>query len=401
MNSVAQRCIACGNAVGTLIDFGPQPPSNRFLKNGERDADLHRLVLGQCVTCGLVQLIGPMSARMVQSRYVWLTYNEPEGHLDALAERLRQLPGVAQDSVIAGLTYKDDSTLARLNRMGYLQTFRLDASADLGLNDSTAGLESVQEAVSRGRVREVAARRGQASVLIARHVLEHAHNPRAFLQGLVSLMKPGGYLVFEMPDSRKFLDACDYSFVWEEHIAYFTPSTLKAFLLAHGCEVFEILTYPYALEDSLVAIAKMDAPAVRATTEELPVELKRGRRYKEQFPKVRERYRAWFSQHRAAGKRVVLFGAGHLAAKFINLLELGDYVECVIDDNPDKQALIMPGSRLPIRSSSLLEQEGIDLCLLSLSPESEKKVLSAKKAYLEKGGDFRSIFALSPLALQV
>jgi len=97
---------------------------------------------------------------------------------------------------------------------------------------------------------------------------------------------------------------------------------------------------------------------------------------------------------------VVLFGAGHLAAKFLNLLETSNYVDCVIDDNPNKQALVMPGSRLPIRGSSLLEQERIDLCLLSLSPESEKKVLSAKKTYLERGGEFRSIFALSPLAFQ-
>jgi len=52
-------------------------------------------------------------------------------------------------------------------------------------------------------------------------------------------------------------------------------------------------------------------------------------------------------------------------------------------------------------SSALLEQERIDLCLLSLSPESENKVLAAKKAYLERGGEFRSIFALSPLAFRI
>ena len=61
----------------------------------------------------------------------------------------------------------------------------------------------------------------------------------------------------------------------------------------------------------------------------------------------------------------------------------------------------MPGSRLPIRSSSVIEDERIDLCLLSMSPESEEKVLLAKKAYLERGGEFRSIFPLSPLALQI
>src|SRR6266498_1949290 len=77
----------------------------------------------------------------------WLVYNEPEGHLDKLAERLTHLDGVGAGSVIAGLTYKDDSTLARLNRLGFPSTFRLDPRADLGLDEPAAGLESVQAAV--------------------------------------------------------------------------------------------------------------------------------------------------------------------------------------------------------------------------------------------------------------
>jgi hypothetical protein len=401
MKPVIQPCKACGETADTLVDFGPQPPSNRFLKRGERETDVHRLALGQCAVCGLVQLVDPMPAGMVRSRYPWLTYNEPEGHLDALADRLAHLPGIVPESVIAGLTYKDDSTIARLNLLGFSRTFRLDSSADLGLDDPTAGLESVQEALDESRSRAIAARRGRASVFIVRHVLEHAHDPRAFLRSLAPLVAPDGYLVFELPDSRKFLEVCDYSFVWEEHIAYFSPATLRAFLEANGCEVREILTYPYALEDSLVAIVRMGKPAAPSATEGLTAELMRGRRYAKQFPQVRERHRTQFARLRAAGKRVVLFGAGHLAAKFLNLLETGGYIDCVIDDNPNKQALVMPGSRLPIRGSSLLEQERIDLCLLSLSPESEKKVLSAKKAYLERGGEFRSIFALSPLAFQI
>jgi hypothetical protein len=394
-------CISCGERIGVLVDFGPQPPSNRFLERGQRETDLHRLALGQCPSCGLVQLVDPMPAAMVRSRFPWLTYNEPEGHLDALAERLTHLEGIGPESVIAGLTYKDDSTLARLNRLGLRRTFRLDMAADLDLHDPAAGLESVQEMMRQPRSRGIAARRGRADVLVARHVLEHAHDPRAFLGGLAPLVNPGGYLVFEMPDSRKFLQACDYSFVWEEHIAYFSPATLKAFLRQDGCQAVEILTYPYALEDSLVAIVRTGASAGREPTEGLAQELERGSRYAEQFPGVRERHRTQFSRLRASGKRVVLFGAGHLAAKFVNLLGLRDYVDCVVDDNPNKQRLVMPGSGLPIRSSSLLQDEKVDLCLLSLSPESEKKVLAARKAYLDRGGEFRSIFPLSPLALRI
>ena len=60
----------------------------------------------------------------------------------------------------------------------------------------------------------------------------------------------------------------------------------------------------------------------------------------------------------------------------------------------------MPGSRLPIRQSSALLDEGIKLCLLSLSPESETKVVSRNQAFIEQGGTFLSIYPDSERAIE-
>jgi hypothetical protein len=401
MRPEQDRCIGCSAPVETLVDFGPQPPSNRFTRPGDTDSDRHRLAVGQCSACALVQLADPMPEEMVRSRFAWLSYNEPEGHLDALTERLTQLPGVGRDCVVAGLTYKDESTLERLRRRGYANTVRIDPAEDLGIEDPSAGLETIQAALREDRGRHISARRGEADLVIARHVLEHAHDPQAFLAGLAALMRRGGYAVFEMPDSTQFLDACDYSFVWEEHIGYFTAGTLRTLLARNGWEEVEIATYPYVLENSLVAIVRLGAPSARVPAPGIEAEVARGQTFAGSFPARRERYRARLSALRGAGKRIALFGAGHLSAKFLNLFGAGDFVECVVDDNPHKQKLLMPGSRLPIRSSNVLSEQRIDLCLLSLSPESEQKVLAAKQSYVDAGGEFRSIFALSPLALEV
>src|SRR5690242_17643270 len=103
-------CRGCAaKAVRVLVDFGPQPPSNRFERPDAPNAETHPLVAGQCAACGLIQLIDPMPPAMARSRFDWLTYNEPEGHLDDLAARLLRLPGVGPGSRVIGLTYKDDS----------------------------------------------------------------------------------------------------------------------------------------------------------------------------------------------------------------------------------------------------------------------------------------------------
>ncbi len=101
-----------------------------------------------------------------------------------------------------------------------------------------------------------------------------------------------------------------------------------------------------------------------------------------------------------SGKRIALFGAGHLAAKYVNFYDLAPLLIGVIDDNPNKRGRFMPGSGLPIIGSASLEAGEVDLCLLTLSPESEIKVRTARKHYLETGGRFFSIFSASASSLE-
>jgi hypothetical protein len=341
-----------------------------------------------------------MPHEMAKSRFEWLTYNEPEGHLDAVVEHLSHLPGVSPNSRVVGLTYKDDTTLARLGRQGFGNTFRYDPRGDLSLDDPCAGLESIQKALDERTATQLVRKYGQADLLLARHILEHAHDPAQFLRAIRMLVKPLGYVLFEVPDCTKFIRACDYSFIWEEHITYLCEPTLNGFIAQAGMRRHETLLHPYPLEDSLIAIAENEATSAQwkpPQQEPLDRLIREGNTFAAQYPPTRERVQSLFRQWRAEGKRVAMFGAGHLAAKFANMYGVGHFVDCVIDDNPQKQALLMPGSRMAIRGSVALEV--IDLCLLSLSPESEQKVVAKNRAFVERGGRFLSIFALSPNSL--
>jgi len=379
------------------LDFGPQPPSNRFFARDEPPSDAHDLTLGCCSICGLVQLIRPMPETMVRARHSWISYSEPEGHLDALSDDLIRLTVMTPDARILGLSHLDDTTLARFNRRGFNDTYRLDAATDLGIEDPLAGLETLQRAITPTRAEQLVRRHGQADVLLVRHVLEHAHAPREFLQALALLVRPGGCLVLEMPDSSKFLSACDYSFLWEEHVCYFTAATAHRLVKQAGLDPWHVLSYSYPLEDALIIVAR---PQLRQGTREpmSAVENERASAYGRRFADMHTRLRADLSRHRREGRRVSVFGAGHQAITFLNLFGLKDLIHCVIDDNPHKMGLCVPGSGLPVYPSSALSSENIDLCLLSLSPSSEKSVTLASKNFMARGGLFRSIFTLSPIS---
>src|SRR4051794_10407345 len=127
-------CRVCGRPdVRDHLDFGRQAIRNRFLRSADEPEFTHPLAVGYCVSCGTVQLASPPPVDEVRPRFGWISYNEPERHLDELVAGLARLPGITRQSSFAGLTYKDDSTLARLNRLGFANTWRPDLRYDLGV----------------------------------------------------------------------------------------------------------------------------------------------------------------------------------------------------------------------------------------------------------------------------
>lgn len=403
MNDIQQLCKGCNYAGLTLLrDFGLQPPSNYYPSATEKKESHHPLILGQCRNCGLLQLINPMSPEMVKPHYKWILYNEPEAHLDDFVSRLQELPGISRKAVIHGVTYKDDTTLNRLAHQGFTSSYRYDAQKDLGINDVFASIETIQSKLDLEKARHLLQSHGSADIIIARHVLEHAHDPISFITCLGRMLRPKGYLVFELPDCTKFINGCDYSFIWEEHIIYFSPYTITVFVEHNGFMIHELISYNYALEDSIIAILQLQplsgAQGIHPSKRKLDKEFVHSRNFALHFEELHLQYNDKLKELHNKGKRIALFGAGHLAAKFLNLFGLKEYVQCVVDDNANKQGLTMPGSRVPIVGSSLLLNDGIDICLLSLNPASEQNVLSKYHAFKERGGQFYSIFPLSQIA---
>lgn len=392
-------CQICESSrVAMLLDFGKQPICNRFVSSPDEPEHEYPIAIGQCQDCGLVQLATPpVPGKELRPRVEWITYREPEAHLDRLADAISRLPGLTNRSVIAGVSFKDDSLLERLRAWGFSQIWRMDTEQDLGISGKGAGVETIQDRLEVLRCDEIWRRHGRADILIARHILEHAHDVQTFTVALHTLLNPGGYLVLEVPDCTPALETCDYTTIWEEHTLYLTPETFTRYCRLSRLEIVAFHVFPYTMENSLIAVGRfreepsLDGPSERT----LQQELARARSFTDQFAARRERIKQVLVEFRKTRGKIALFGAGHLSCAFINLLQLKPWIDFVVDDHPNKQGLLMPGSRLPIRSSAALLTEEVRLCLLGMGPESEEKVIQRNARFLERGGRFASILTAS------
>ncbi|HBH00795.1 MAG TPA: SAM-dependent methyltransferase [Candidatus Rokubacteria bacterium] len=395
-------CRLCHLArVEPLLDLGEHALCNRFLSSPTADEAAFPFTLGQCGACGVVQLLAPVAAHELKPRFDWIVYREPEGHLDDLVDGLCRLPGVSPTSVVGGISMKDDSTLERFRKRGLSHTWRIDVEHDLGADDHGAGPETVQRYLTPETAGAIAERRGAADVLVARHVVEHAHEPATFVAALRRLVKADGYVVLEAPDCGPALRRADYTMPWEEHVLYFTEDLLRQAVGCWGLSAVGYALYPYSHENSLVAIVR-STPAARSQVPDSSIaESTRalGQTYARRFPAYRRRANDALTEFRRARGGIAVFGAGHLSCAWINFLGARDHIDFVADDDPRKRGLFMPGSRLPILASAELVERGIKLCLLSLSQESEARVIAHSQGFLESGGTFASIFPGRPNSL--
>jgi hypothetical protein len=370
------------------------------LRNRQEEEKFYPLVIGQCQESGIICLTTPFPPNELVPVFDWITYNEPEPHLDHTVDLLCSLKGINKQTVVGGITFKDDSTLARFNHRGF-KTWRVDIHNDLGVSIKGAGVESIQASLTTEKALRISEKYGKAKILIVRHIFEHVYDLSMFSEALKLLTATDGYIVFEIPDCSRSLKSFDYTMLWEEHLYYFTPETFKIALAACGFDLVHFELYPYPFENSLVAVTRIGSkPEMKVTEAIVRQELVRGMQYAGKFDDYKRKFRQFFSDYSQNRGKVALLGAGHMACTFIWLFQLQGYINCVIDDNPHKQGLYMPASRLPILPSKVLIEDDISLCFLSLNPMSEEKVILNNIKFLNRGGKFLSIFPASPHSIQ-
>lgn len=380
--------------VKLLIDLGMQPISNRYLNHLDEKEKLFSLKLGQCQITGLIQLINPVPHEELVPRYDWVTYFEPENHLDNLVSRIYELYINKKNQVIGGISFKDDSTLKRFETLGF-KTWRIDPKLDLKLGDN-AGVESIQAALNHKNGEGISKRNGKTDLLVIRHIWEHVYDQATFAEVLKEIIADDGYMIFEVPDCSNLIENIDYTMPWEEHLYYYTPMTFRQSLQDQGFELIDMEVVPYPYENSLVALVRkqtINFVKYEIEKKELDKSLKNGDCYARDYINQRKKVLKILSEIKM-NKQIVLFGAGHTAGAFINHFSLEDFIEAVIDDNLNKQGLFMPKSRIPIRDSKTL-YNNYPLCLLSVNPIHEDNIILKHKMFIQEGGEIRSICPLS------
>jgi hypothetical protein len=353
-----------------ITQLPPMGVSNRYIVSRKELVPTRELTLTIDSETGLLSLGNYFSANELRHSHKWLKYQEPEEHCLALGEDVLDLTAIAEGSLIAGLSWKDEGLIGSLARFNLETTILYPREQEKGntLNSDTWVRDSidVQESIS---VDNDFSSGGKFIFLSARHLLEHALSIDKFLRGLATKVRPDGYILLEVPDCEKAIKQCDYSIIWEEHIHYFTADSLKRTLRRLGWHLVEFRRETVESEAVLIAIVQPPLVSTRVIAlEQSQDTYVESNTFGRNFNERRSSVRAFLRAAQQEGNRLYLLGANHTASNFIDLFGSEGLFEACLDDNPDKQGKYISRLNVPIVALDSLRVDGNEVFFGAIHP---------------------------------
>lgn len=212
----------------------------------------------------------------------------------------------------------------------------------------------------------------EADLICCRHVLEHIHEPVAFLRNLISLTQARHpVFFFEVPNASWSLRSFAFWDIYYEHCLYFSRASLCYLFQLCGLDVLDIqegFGEQYVWIDSLLRSGKREIGSMNDHSEEVGKLAHDVKAFSIGYRMIVEKLQRKIILLTRQG-RVVVWGAGAKAVAFLNILGIDrNQIEFVADINPKKWGAFVPGTGQEVISTDSLKQHKPDIILV-MNPE--------------------------------
>lgn len=197
-------------------------------------------------------------------------------------------------------------------------------------------------------------------LVVSQNVFAHVNDLRSTLTLIRNVLKPGGHLVFEVGYFARVVEDSLFDTIYHEHLDYHTAGPLARLLNEMGFCVVD-LQVNGSQGGSLRVTAKKDVDIFNCEA----LNKLKGSEQSLTVENVRKHMGLWLDNARAfgarikeiksAGSRIIGYGSPTKCVLFISLSNIGEYVDCIIEDNAEKQGLFLPQTGI-----KLVDYVGLD-----------------------------------------
>jgi SAM-dependent methyltransferase len=378
--TTAGTCLLCGwTGLEGVIELRPTPPANALAATAEEATRAARfpLRLVRCPNCGHVQLADKLDRDLLFRDYKYATGAAPGlvRHYHVLARMLIDRHRLPPGSTVVEVGSNDGTLLREFGTAG-MRVLGVDPAVELAQQAQRAGVPTLAAHFDDTVAEKIVADHGPAALVLANNVLAHVGDLNSTLRGIRRLLASDSYGVFEVAHLLPMAVHGMYEFIYHEHMSYFSLHTMRAAVNRHDMEIVDVeevstqggsircwVRPAHAVTPADIAPRVADLLCREAAAGIADGSLVR--QFADRVWRVNTGLRDVIHGLHASRKRICGYGASARAVTLMTQVGIDDAIDWIIDDNPRKVGLYVPGAGIPVvATSALRDRVAADYCVL-------------------------------------
>ncbi|HTZ42093.1 MAG TPA: methyltransferase domain-containing protein [Candidatus Omnitrophota bacterium] len=402
------HCKICHtNNLITFISFGEMPVANAFLRKEEVENPSfkefkYEMKVGFCENCKMVQLVNivPYEKYIVpdekgKRNYAFFasTSKVMEQHFSEIAKEIENR-FLDKSSKILEIGSNDGI---------FLKAFKSNPVLGIEPSDNVAeiakklGIETITEFFSESLARRISLERGKFKAIFSANVILNIIDLHDLLNGINYLLEDNGAFIFEDPYIVDILKKVSYDQIYDEHIWYFSLTSLNNLLKMHGLELFDaekLETHGGSMRKYVCKKGKY--PPTERLLRYLAEERDNGintlapyLKFAKEVEESKEELIRLLRDIKSKGKKIVGYAAASKGTIVQNYCGIGrELIDYISDSTPFKQGLYSPGNHIPVVAPEYFHNDKkTDYALLGAWNHADE-IIGKEKEFIQRGGRF-------------
>lgn len=371
-------CRFCGHEIkDTFADLGLSPLANEYvsgeqLQMGQHYYPLHVKV---CRHCYFVQTMEYKSPESIFRNYQYFSsystswVEHARKYVDMIIKRKK----LSKSSLVAEVACNDGYLLQFFVKAG-IPCYGVEPAENVAVCAEQMGITVYKEFFSDKYAETLANEGKTVDLLIGNNVMAHVPDINSFLKGINIILKPDGIATFEFPHIMNLIIKNQFDTIYHEHFSYLSLIFLCKACAKHGLKIIdveELSTHGGSLRVYIVnqsSNASVQETVENVLTKEKNTGLNDLETYisfSEKVKTIKRNIVVSLSQLKSESIKIAAYGAAAKGNTLLNYCGIGkDMIDFVVDANPYKQGLYLPGTQIPIVSQEYLVEHAPDYLII-------------------------------------
>jgi SAM-dependent methyltransferase len=403
VHSRRDTCRLCESPrVELRVPMVPTPIGGAFAPQEALDKtqEAYPLDLYQCADCGHIQLLDVTDPEVLFGNYTYFSgQTSLIKHFEDLAGNITRRHELEPGAFVVDVGSNDGAFLQFFKDSG-MRVLGIDPAKNIAQYANEVGIPTLAEMFDVNTAENILKEHGVADVVTANNVFAHADDMIGMVQAVRKLLASDGLFIFEVSYFINVVDRLLLGAIFHEHLCYHTVKPLISFLDRAGLELIEVERVPIQ-GGSLICTAQVKGGKreVDASVVEL-VALEEGRNvyrpeflhaFVERLDAVKTEVGKVIQDVKSQEKSIAGFGAARGGTLYVYHYGLGEYIDYIVDDDPNKQNTYSPGYHIPVLPTTALFDRKPDYVVV-LAWVHSKAIVEKFKQYVLEGGRFITFF---------